>query len=117
MLAGFRALLQGRPEESIAIIEPIAASDFPDAEAHYYLARQLSRAGGEEQAIAALDRAIRAGFCCYPALVSDAWLDPLRERPAFETILRIARDAHDLARQAFTEAGGERILGVDGSRI
>ena len=117
MIAGLRALLQGRREESAAIVAAIASSGFPDAEGLYYLARQLSRAGADEQAVVTFERATSAGFCCYPLLATDPWLAPLRGRPDFARALETARDAHEVARRAFSEAGGERILGADGSRV
>jgi hypothetical protein len=43
-------------------------------------------------------------------LAEDAWLDGIREVPAFEEILNTARKRHGRARAAFCKAGGEDVL-------
>ena len=82
------------------------APDFRDAEGLYYLARQLAYAGAADDAMRLLERATAAGFWCYPLLASDAWLDPLRDRPDFVAVLGRAEQEHDLAVAAFAAAGG-----------
>jgi hypothetical protein len=112
IIHGLRSLLEGKREEAIATIG-IASSDFRDPEGLYYLARQLAYAGAAEDAIALLDRATAAGFCCYPWLTSDGWLNPLRDRPDFAAVLGRAQAEHELAAADFAAAGGDQILGVN----
>ena len=107
-----RMLLEGRPEDAVEEIHAIAP-DFRDAEGLYYLARQLAYAGAADDAMRLLERATGAGFWCYPLLASDAWLDPLRDRPDFAVVLDRAKQELDLASAAFTSAGGDQILGSD----
>jgi serine/threonine protein kinase len=113
IIGALRALLEGRRAAAIAEIQAIASSDFRDAEGIYYLARQLAHAGAAEEAMGLLERATGAGFWCYPLLASDEWLEPLRDRPEFVTVLRHAEQERDLAVAAFTSAGGDQILGSD----
>jgi eukaryotic-like serine/threonine-protein kinase len=113
IIRGLRSLLEGKRDEAITIIQRIASSDFRDPEGLYYLARQLAYAGAAEDAITLLQRAAAAGFCCYPLLASDDWLNPLRSRPDFAAVLGRVKREHELAAAEFAAAGGDRILGVD----
>jgi hypothetical protein len=113
IIGALRALLQGRQAEAIAGIQAIIASGFRDTEGQFYLARQLARAGGVEEAVGLLERASEAGFWCYPLFTSDDWLDPIRDHPGFARVLDRARREHDLALAAFASAGGDQILGLD----
>jgi serine/threonine protein kinase/tetratricopeptide (TPR) repeat protein len=113
IVGALRTLLEGRHAEAIARIQAIVASDFPDPEGLYYLARQLAYAGAATEAIAVLERCTAKGFFCHPLLASDEWLDSLRGLPAFRDVLQRAEREHTLASAAFAAAGGEHILGTD----
>ena len=113
IIHGVRSLLEGNRVEAIATIQRIASSDFRDPEGLYYLARQLAYAGAAEDAIALLDRATAAGFCCYPLIASDDWLNALRRRPDFAAVLGRVKAEHELAAADFAAAGGDQILGVN----
>jgi hypothetical protein len=52
------------------------------------------------------------GYACYPALVDDPWLAPLRSRQAFKKVLADTRKRHDNARSAFEAANGPQLLGA-----
>jgi serine/threonine protein kinase len=109
VIGAFRLVLEGRRDEAVAAIH-VAASGFDDPEGLFYLARQAALAGGGDEAIALLERAATAGFCCYPLLASDAWLNPLRDRSDFERVLTRVHVEHTLAIDAFAAADGARIL-------
>ena len=112
MIGVLRALLEGRSADAVAAIQAIASSGFRDPEALFYLARQAARLGAAEDAVALLKSATAAGFCCYPLLMSDEWLAPVRSRPEFADVLAHVKREHELAAAAFAAAGGERILDV-----
>jgi DNA-binding winged helix-turn-helix (wHTH) protein/tetratricopeptide (TPR) repeat protein len=107
-----RTFLEGNVEESIAAIGRVTASDFGDPEGLFLLARRLAHLREHDAAIALLERAIGGGFFCLPALERDPWLDPLRETPAFTTLLRRADVSHRAAAKAFANLGGPRFLGL-----
>jgi TolB-like protein/tetratricopeptide (TPR) repeat protein len=109
---GVSMLLQGRRAEAIAAIQAIVSSGFRDPEGLYYLARALAYAGAAGEAVAVLDRAVAAGFVCYPLLASDEWLDPVRDLPELGAVLHRAQQEHELSVAAFAAAGGGHILGT-----
>jgi serine/threonine protein kinase len=111
-LASLRALLQENREESLQASKELMKATFRDPEGIYYLSRQLSYLGQEADALAMLSRAIDNGFFCYPAMVHDPWLDVLRGRTEFTSLLRKAHGLHGEATIAFLEAGGGELLGL-----
>jgi eukaryotic-like serine/threonine-protein kinase len=112
LTATLRALLEGRRAEAIPALLALGGI-LRDAEAIYYLARQLSYAGAADEAIALLGDATTKGFHCSPLLESDEWFDPIRDRPAFTVVLRRMQQEHGLALAAFADAGGDQVLGAD----
>jgi len=105
-----RQLLLGHPADTVATLRNLIASGFNDPEGFYYFARLLSRAGAPTDAIALLERAAAAGFCCYPSFATDEWLDPLRGLEAFGAVLARVKHEHDLAVSAYAAANGPKIL-------
>jgi TolB-like protein/DNA-binding SARP family transcriptional activator len=89
-----------------------AFTGLQDAEARFYLVRQLAHIGERDWALEELERVVISGFHCVPPLRSDPWLDPLRSRPAFAAVLARAEDYQRLSRDAFQAAGGEEVLGA-----
>ena len=54
-----------------------------DPEGTFPMGLYLSQAGDLERAVGLVDRAVTHGYVCYPVLIRDPWLDPLRGRPEF----------------------------------
>lgn len=104
-LISLRALLQGERDESLHALHR-AGDELSDPEAKYYIARSFARLSAQDDALASLSEVVRDGFCCYPAFVSDRWLDGIRDRPPFRELLETARSRHESAREAFRLAGG-----------
>ena len=111
-LTSLRALLEGNRQESLAASDELRKATFRDPEGIYYLARQLSFLGEQDQALETLSRAIDNGFFCYPAMVRDPWLDAIRARNEFTALLRKAHQLHREALTSFLAAGGDTLLGV-----
>jgi hypothetical protein len=111
-----RALIDGDAAESVAAIGRVTASDFRDPEGLFYLSRHLAHLGEPDAAIALLERVIGGGFFCFPMLERDTWLDPLRSRPAFQTLLLRAETLHRAAAAAFANLHGHQVLGVAAAR-
>jgi len=107
-----RALFEGNATESRAAILRVIASGFRDPEAFYYLARHLAHLDDRDTALALLEQAIDGGFSCLSPLERDSWLDPLRDRPAFTTLLRRVEAQQRPAEAAFANLHGPRFLGL-----
>jgi serine/threonine protein kinase len=111
-LTSLRALLEGKREESLEASEEFRKSTFRDPEGIFYFARHLSYLRQEDEALETLSRSIDNGFFCYPAMVRDPWLDPLRSRPEFTAILRKCQQFYREASAAFLSFGGDTLLGL-----
>jgi eukaryotic-like serine/threonine-protein kinase len=111
-LKSLRALLEGKREESLEASQELLKATFRDPEGMFYLVRQLSYLGADESALAMLRRSVEHGFCCYPAMVRDPWLDGLRGKLEFSNLLHEAHQLHLEALQAFLENGGDALLGL-----
>ncbi len=107
-LVSLRALLQGERDESLHALRR-AGDQLTDPEAKYYIARSFARLSAREDALASLSQVVDDGFFCYPAFVTDRWLDEIRDLQAFRDLLEIARLRHESAREAFGAAGGAEL--------
>jgi DNA-binding winged helix-turn-helix (wHTH) protein len=115
ILMAARTLLEGRMAESLAAVRRVAATDFRDPEGLFYLARHLAHLKEKDAAVQLFQRVVRGGFCCYPAVARDPWLDSIRGLPEFAKLLRDARTKHREAEAAFERAKGDVTLGMSRS--
>ena len=109
-MASARALLEGDRTESIAAVRRIVDSDFRDPEGLFYLSRHLAHLGETTPALELFERVVSGGYFCYPAMVGDPWLEPLRESARFTEVLQRAEAQHRGALAAFERLGGSKIL-------
>jgi hypothetical protein len=107
-----RTLIEGHAAESTAAVARIVTSDFRDPEGLFYLARHLAHLQEVDPALDLFERVVAGGFCCFPAMARDPWLDPLRKKPAFTRLLRRAETRHQEALAAFERLGGDGVLGI-----
>jgi hypothetical protein len=105
-------LIEGDAAASIAAIGRISASAFSDPEGLLYLTRHLAHLDEGDAGLELFERGVRGGFFCYPAMATDPWLDPVRKRPEFVTLLHQAKEQHQSAKREFDRLGGDRILGI-----
>ena len=111
-ISGIRALMEGRAEEGAALEQRAASQSF-DPESMVYMARALSLLGEPREALLLWERALDRGFNPYRLLIrADPSLDAARSHAGFPRLLERAREKYAAARQAFVDAGGERLLGV-----
>jgi hypothetical protein len=107
-----RALLEGKREESLTASEELMQATFRDPEGMYYLARQLGYLREEAPALDMLSRAIDNGFFCHAAMLRDPWLDSLRARTEFASLMSKAHQLQREASAAFVAGGGPSLLGI-----
>jgi hypothetical protein len=107
-----RTWLEGNTAASAEAAGRIVGSGFRDPEGLFYLSRHLARLNEVNPALDLLERVVAGGYCCYPTMARDPWLDSLRKKPAFTRLLKRAEALHREARLAFERLGGLRVLGV-----
>ena len=95
-----------------AATDAVIAGGLRDPEGLYHLARQLAHFGREDRAVELLADVVDRGYAPSVTLSRDAWLDGLRHRTDFQTILLKAERHHQEARAAFVQAGGQALLGA-----
>ena len=107
-----RTMLEGHAADSIAAVGRIVAADFRDPEGLFYLSRHLARLNDVGPALALLERVVASGYVCFPTMAHDPWLDSLRAKPAFATLLRRAEGLHQEALTVFERLGGPKLFGA-----
>lgn len=108
----FRAMLEGKTEESVQAMERLLSHRFMDLEGAFYLARQMARLEQNNRALEILASVTERGYCGYSALTVDPWFEPLRGTPQFQSIVEKARALREEAQRVFSEAGGDQALKV-----
>jgi tetratricopeptide (TPR) repeat protein len=107
-----RTMIQGDAEGSIAAVSRIVQSAFSDPEGLFYLTRHLAHLNQVDAALELFERVVEGGICCYPAMSSDPWLDPIRERQDFVRLLDRAEQQHQVATKQYKRMEANRILGI-----
>ena len=107
-----RTLIEGDIDASIAAVGRVVASEFSDPEGLFYLTRHLARLNQADSAVALFERVVDGGFCCYPAMAGDPWLESVRKHPRFAKLLGTAEERHLVAAEEFSRLGGMHTLGV-----
>jgi tetratricopeptide (TPR) repeat protein len=110
-LRALRALAEGRREESVEAGARFVEGE-TDPEALYYIVRGFAYLGETDRALAGIRRAVQMGFFCYPLLLSDPWLDPIRTAGEFNAVLSDAETRHREAAVRFAQAGGNQVVGL-----
>jgi DNA-binding winged helix-turn-helix (wHTH) protein/tetratricopeptide (TPR) repeat protein len=107
-----RTMIEGDTAGSVAAVERLVSSQFGDPEGLFYLTRHLARLNQADSALQLFERVVGGGFCCYPAMLNDPWLESVRNRPEFAALLGKARHQHLSAAEEFARLEGDRILGA-----
>ena len=107
-----RTMIEQDSASSVGAIERIINSAFSDPEALLYLTRHLAHLNQADAALKLFERVVGGGYFCYPAMSSDAWLDPIRKKAQFVKLLAKAEQQHEVAATEFARLDGNRILGI-----
>jgi serine/threonine protein kinase/tetratricopeptide (TPR) repeat protein len=106
------ARLEDRPEEAHTVANDILAKwRNRDPCGMYYLARTLA-AIEHPRALPMFRSAVEGGYHCYWFYTQDPWLDTLRDKKEFNSVMRLAETGYRDAAAAFAAAGGEKLLGA-----
>ena len=107
-----RAWLDRRTEEMGGGIEVLGSLKImEDPEAVFQQGWMLCDVGQYQRGLVYLDRAISRGYFVAPTLAHATQFDPLRNDPAFQSLLTDAEAGRHRALVAFREAGGDRLFG------
>jgi DNA-binding winged helix-turn-helix (wHTH) protein/tetratricopeptide (TPR) repeat protein len=106
-----RTIIEGDTAESVSAVGRIVASEFSDPEGLFYLMRHLARLKQVDAALELFKRVVGGGFCCYPAMLTDPWLESVRKKPEFVRLLERAEQQHRAAAAEFARLEGDRTLG------
>jgi tetratricopeptide (TPR) repeat protein len=109
VLTSVRALLENSKDEALTATRAFAER-LVDPEASYYAARQFAFLGETAESLRLLKQAVDRGFFCWPTLLKDPWLEPLRSIPDYTVILGSAKQKHDIARAVFDQREGKLLL-------
>jgi TolB-like protein len=110
-----KAWLERRPEQMM--MEPAAFGGLKiqdDPEAIFNRGWLLCDVGEYELGIEWLRRAVERGYSVAPTLARSRQFDAIRQHPGFQSVLAQAEADCAAARRAFIEAGGDRLLGING---
>ncbi len=107
------AWIDGRTADMIVRLSALSALKIQhDPEAMFLEGWLLCDAGDPPGGLGYLQRAVSKGYFVVPTLLSRSQFDALRSTPAFAALLEDAEHGHQQALQAFTAAGGARLLGT-----
>jgi hypothetical protein len=105
------AWLDRRIEDMLSTISSITPLKiFDDPEAIFQEGWFFCDAGDHQRGLEYLQRAVARGYFAAPALVRSPQFDPLRDVPAFRTLVADAEAGRERALAAFREAGGWLLL-------
>jgi eukaryotic-like serine/threonine-protein kinase len=83
-----------------------------DPEARFFTGCLLAKMNDHENALKLLSLAIDGGYQCHYALLHDRWLDSLRSDARFAELVKRAAGMSLERQVAFTNSGGDRLLGA-----
>jgi TolB-like protein/Tfp pilus assembly protein PilF len=98
----YKELILGNTENALAILRRLAGDlSANDGEMLYYYASEYSLLGDRNMAILAFQKAVNNGYFDYPYMLTDTFLDPIRQDPEFQKILAQAKEKHEAFKEKF----------------
>lgn len=86
--------ITGKREDGLASIKELETSKVFDAEQLYNYANLYGLYGQKDDCVRVLKRAIDAGFYCYPYMLKDEFLNPVRNDADFKQVLGLAKSKY-----------------------
>ena len=93
-ITGMKASIEGNIEVGLEAARLFEKANLVDAEAWYHFAGNYGLLGDRDGCIRALKRAVDGGFFNYPFMLSDFFLDSVRDDEEFLMILQEAQEKH-----------------------
>ena len=98
---GLKASIEGNIKEGIDAARKFEQANIADAEAWYHFAENYGLLGDKDGCIRTLERAIDGGYFNYPFMLTDSFLDSVRDEPEFQKVLEKAKEKHLAFRKRF----------------
>lgn len=89
-----KAFIEGNINEGLIAMRELEQSNITDAEAWYYWGAHYALLGDRDGCVRCLLRAVDGGFFNYPFLLSDPFLDSIRDDPEFKLVLQKVKEKH-----------------------
>jgi tetratricopeptide (TPR) repeat protein len=100
-VTGIKASIEGNIEEGIDAARKFEQANITDAEAWYHFAGNYGLLGDRDGCVRALQRAVDGGYFNYPFMLTDPFLDSVRDDPEFQHILEMAKVKHEAFKKKF----------------
>jgi tetratricopeptide (TPR) repeat protein len=100
-VTGMKASFEGDIQTGLDAARKFELANITDAEAWYSFAGIYGLLGNTEGCIRALQRAVNSGFFSYPFMLTDSFLDTMRDDPDIQHILEIAKVKHEAFKERF----------------
>ena len=91
---GMKAAIEGQHKQGVAAIRKIVQSGVFDSEQWYNWANIYGLLGEKSGCVRLLRKAVEGGFFNYPLMLTDSFLDSVRQEPEFQDVLALAKDKH-----------------------
>jgi len=101
VVIGVKASIEGNIEKGLTAARKFEQYNILDAEAWCFFASNYALLGDRDGCIRCLRRAVNGGFFNYPFMLTDSFLDPVRDDPEFQKILEKAKEKHLAFRKRF----------------
>ncbi len=96
-----KAYIEENMEKGLSLARRSEQLGFSDGEQWYHFANVYCLLGDEVGCIRLLKKAVEGGFFCYPFMLRDTFLDPVRDNPEFQIILKEAKEKHEAFKKEF----------------
>ena len=96
-----KALIQNNPELGLQKLNELEEANISDGEAWYYWASKYALLNNNEGFIRGLKRAVATGYFNYPFMLTDTYIDSMRDDPEFQKILAQAKAKHEAFKEKF----------------
>ncbi len=88
-------------KEGLHALVKFEQANLADSEGKYFLASYYGLLGDRDGCIRCLRRAVDGGFFNYPSMLTDSFLDSMRDDREFQEILAKAKEKHLTFKKSF----------------
>ncbi len=100
---GMKAYLEGSTNEGIQAAMNWEQTNPTDGESWYHIGSLYGLHNDNAGCIRSLEKAIEGGFFNYPYMLTDMFLDNVRDDPGFKMVLSLAKEKHERFKVKFSE--------------